>query len=233
MLFPSIVFSRGILQASFVQEQPRENMSKTTWERTSVQNLLRNGASGRYYARWTIAGKQKWVNLKSDVFSVAKLKILDEAAKVEAFRQSGAAATAGKGTLGDLINVYEQGVKEKEVAQDLCSPKRRRRLRLFTARRGAHRPRSPTKAAYSPCPPHLLADHKSRPLSFTATEPPPAIRASARLLRRATAVAIAVEACAIRAGAAKFLKLLSQLRAGAVERDTGVVGGHAARDRGG
>jgi hypothetical protein len=46
-------------------------MAKTTWERTPVQNLLRNGKSGRYYARWTIAGKQKWVNLKTDVFTAA------------------------------------------------------------------------------------------------------------------------------------------------------------------
>ena len=46
-------------------------MAKTTWERTPVQNLLPNGESGRYYARWTIAGKQKWVNLKTDVFTAA------------------------------------------------------------------------------------------------------------------------------------------------------------------
>lgn len=54
-------------------------MSKTTWETTSVQNLLRNGASGRYYARWTLTvngkSKQRWVNLDADVFSVAKLRI--------------------------------------------------------------------------------------------------------------------------------------------------------------
>ena len=59
-----------------------------------------------------------------------------------------------------------------------------------------------------------------------------AIQASARLLRRATAIAIAIEARAIRAGAAKLLKFFPQLRASAVERDAGVVGGHAKRDRG-
>ncbi len=87
-------------------------MRKTTWERTSVQSLPRNGASGRYYARWTIAGKQKWVNLKTDVFSVAKLRILDEAAQVEIVRQSGAAVTAGKGPVGDLVQLYEESVRE-------------------------------------------------------------------------------------------------------------------------
>ncbi len=81
--------------------------NKTTWERTSVQNLLRNGASGRYYARWTIAGKQKWVNLHTDVFSVAKLRLNDEAAGIEALRQSASAVTEGQGTMGDLMQVYE------------------------------------------------------------------------------------------------------------------------------
>lgn len=81
--------------------------NKTTWERTSVQNLLRNGASGRYYARWTIAGKQKWVSLETDVFSVAKLRLNDAAAAIEALRHSVSAVTEGNGTMGDLMRVYE------------------------------------------------------------------------------------------------------------------------------
>ena len=36
------------------------------WETTKEPNVLRNSASGRYYARYTIAGKQKWTNLKTD-----------------------------------------------------------------------------------------------------------------------------------------------------------------------
>ena len=79
-----------------------------------MRHLLRNGASGRYYARWsfTVNGKEKqrWVNLKTDVFSVAKLRIHDEATKVESVRRSGAAVTAGKGTVGDLIAVYKESL---------------------------------------------------------------------------------------------------------------------------
>jgi hypothetical protein len=60
-----------------------------------------------------------------------------------------------------------------------------------------------------------------------------AIRTRARLRRRAPVVAVAIEACAVRAGAAELLEPLPQLRAGAVERDAGVVGGHAERDRSG
>ena len=88
---------------------------KTTWERTSVQNLLRNRSSGNYYGRWTITvngkSKQKWINLNTDVFSVAKLRVADEATKIEKLRGSSSAVVAGSGTVGDLMRVYEERSK--------------------------------------------------------------------------------------------------------------------------
>lgn len=84
---------------------------KTNWERTSVQSLLRNRSSGNYYGRWkiTVNGKpkHKWVNLETDVFSVAKIRVWDQAAKIVALRKSASNVTAGKGTVADLITVYE------------------------------------------------------------------------------------------------------------------------------
>jgi hypothetical protein len=71
-------------------------MSKTNWERTSVRSSLRNGASGRYYARWTTAGKQKSVNLQTDAFSVAKLRIANDGAKIKAMRRIGSAVAEGR-----------------------------------------------------------------------------------------------------------------------------------------
>jgi hypothetical protein len=86
-------------------EPKSETMSNTTnvWERTSVQSLLRNRMSGRYYGRWKIAGKQKWISLDTDVFPVAKLRLNDEAAKIGHQRSSAAAVTAGSGTMQDLM----------------------------------------------------------------------------------------------------------------------------------
>jgi len=79
-----------------------------------VRNLLRNGASGRYYARWTFTvngkEKQRWVNLDPDVFTVAKLLLHDKSAQIEALRTSGAAVSAGKGTVAGLLAVYRQSV---------------------------------------------------------------------------------------------------------------------------
>ena len=85
--------------------------TKTTWERTPVQSLLRNRESGRYYGRWRIAGKQIWRKLDTDVFSVAKLRLNEEVAKIERMRGSKAAVDGGSGSMADLICVYEARCK--------------------------------------------------------------------------------------------------------------------------
>ncbi len=82
-----------------------------TWERTPTQNLLRNSKSGRYYGRWTISGKQKWVKLGTNVYSVAKLRLADEAAKIERSRKTHKSVAAGTGTVGDLMRFYEERTK--------------------------------------------------------------------------------------------------------------------------
>lgn len=77
------------------------------WERTSVQNLLRNRQSGHYYGRFTIAGKQKWYALDSDVLSVAKLRLNDKAAEVEKLRGTVTNVETGRATIGDLVEVFK------------------------------------------------------------------------------------------------------------------------------
>jgi len=79
---------------------------KSAWERTSVQNLLRNRQSGHYYGRFTIAGKQKWYGLETDVLSVAKLRLADKAAEVEKLRGMVVSVEAGKATMRDLIEAF-------------------------------------------------------------------------------------------------------------------------------
>ena len=79
---------------------------KPIWERTSVQNLLRNRQSGHYYGRFTIAGKQKWYALDTDVLSVAKLRLNDKVAEVEKLRDTVTNVETGRATVGDLIEVF-------------------------------------------------------------------------------------------------------------------------------
>lgn len=78
---------------------------KTTWETTSVQHLLRDNKSGRFYGRWTVAGKQIWRKLDTDVFTVAKLRLADEISKVERLRAGRTAVQSGKGTVADLLQI--------------------------------------------------------------------------------------------------------------------------------
>jgi integrase len=76
------------------------------WENTSVQCLLRNTHSRKYYGRFTLHGKQKWVSLDTDVLSVAKLRLSDEAAKIEKQRGTTSHVAAGRATMGELMDVY-------------------------------------------------------------------------------------------------------------------------------
>lgn len=112
MYFLPIAFYSRSLQYKPVRKQTVEIMSKkTAWETTKVQNLLRDGRRGRYYGRWTttVNGKttQTWVSLKTDVFTVAKLRLADHAGRIEAQRAGSGMVAAGKGTVGDLMLVYE------------------------------------------------------------------------------------------------------------------------------
>jgi len=66
MHFSTVIFSLSALMMS-----TKSNLCATTRE----PNLLKNLPNGRYYGRFTNAGKQKWVNLDSDISIVAKIAI--------------------------------------------------------------------------------------------------------------------------------------------------------------
>jgi integrase len=87
--------------------------TKNMWETTKEPNLLRNLSSGRYYGRFKVTGKQKWVNLDTDIWSVAKLRLADERAKIQRIRQAGADVSAGGATLAQLVAIYRQRIKER------------------------------------------------------------------------------------------------------------------------
>jgi integrase len=86
---------------------------KKMWATTRESNLLRNVPSGRYYARFTLSGKQIWRNLRTDIWSVAKLRLSDERSKIERTRQAGADVSIGSATVAQLIAIYRQRVKDR------------------------------------------------------------------------------------------------------------------------
>ena len=89
----------------------RKNGKK--WETTREPNLLRNVPSGRFYGRFAVAGKQKWINLKTDVWTVAKIRLADERAKIERGRQAIASVSAGGATVSELVAIYRGRVEDR------------------------------------------------------------------------------------------------------------------------
>ncbi len=82
--------------------------NKPTWQRTRIQNLLKNSKSGRFYGRWVISGKQIWRALDTDVFTVATVRLNEASAKIERRRGSVSAVASGGATMADLLAVYEE-----------------------------------------------------------------------------------------------------------------------------
>jgi len=93
-------------------KNPAENSRQ--WDTTKEPNLLKNVQSGKYYGRFTVAGKQKWYSLDTDIWSVAKLRIADKRAEIERLRQAGADVSAGGATVAQLIAIYRQRVNERQ-----------------------------------------------------------------------------------------------------------------------
>jgi len=101
----TVIFYSGSMKS-------QASTKKSVWERTNVQCLLRNQQSGQYYGRFTISGKQKWVRLDTDVYSVAKLRVADKADEMAALRASDIHVQSGRAVMGELMEVYEKRTKE-------------------------------------------------------------------------------------------------------------------------
>ncbi len=84
-----------------------ENEIECIWDyATGVPGLVRNRQSGRYYSRMQISGKRILKALKTDVWSVAKLRHSDKMAAAERQRQSARRIEGGQGLLGELLDKH-------------------------------------------------------------------------------------------------------------------------------
>lgn len=85
--------------------------SANDWQKTQYANLIRYVPSGTYFARIRVHGKLIRKSLKTDVLSVAKLRLAD----LEKFERQSAEtqtnATRGKLTFGEAAEIYRQRVK--------------------------------------------------------------------------------------------------------------------------
>jgi integrase len=83
-----------------------KSTTKNVWETTDTACLLRHKHSRKYYGRFTLRGKQKWVNLDTNVLTVAKLRLPDEVKKMEQRRALEPNVKGGHATMGELMETF-------------------------------------------------------------------------------------------------------------------------------
>jgi integrase len=84
----------------------------TVWQKSKVANLIRH-TGGRYYGRFTLAGKTKFIALRTNVFEVAKIQLARERVKFEGTRKARTALGNGEPTMGDLLKIHLAQVAER------------------------------------------------------------------------------------------------------------------------
>lgn len=95
----------------------REPKAKAkVWTTTKVENLLRH-KGGTYYGRFRLSGKRKLICLETNVFSIAKLRLRDEAVTVEKQRGTKQAVVSGDVTMGDLLGTYRERFRSLEISE--------------------------------------------------------------------------------------------------------------------
>src|ERR1035441_1468565 len=82
---------------------PTVDKTPKDWQKTQFTNLIRYVPSGTYYARLSVAGKLIRKSLKTDVLSVAKLRLADLDKQERQRAESTDAAARGKMTVGDAV----------------------------------------------------------------------------------------------------------------------------------
>ena len=103
-----------------------EPKQASQWQKTPIANLVRNTASGNYYARVRVKGKLIWKSLKTDTLSVAKLRLGDFLKQENKRVEITEAAERGRMTFGDALAIFKKRLVEahhlkpraKEYRQD-------------------------------------------------------------------------------------------------------------------
>jgi hypothetical protein len=84
------------------------------WQKTPVANLVRYNPSGIYFARVRVRGKLIRQSRKTDVFSVAQLRLADLVKEQRQRAETQEASARGKMTFGDALTIYEQQLKDAQ-----------------------------------------------------------------------------------------------------------------------
>jgi integrase len=88
--------------------RPATAESDKDWQKTQYSNLIRYVPSGTYYARLRVKGKLIRRSLKTDVLSVAKLRLSDFEKHERQVAESRDSVSTGKLTVADAIEIHKQ-----------------------------------------------------------------------------------------------------------------------------
>jgi integrase len=84
---------------------------KTTFEKTTIQQLYRRAPIGVYYSRQYIDGKTKWLSLKTKIFDVARIKVAQAKLQAVSAPKINKAVRSVAVTMGELAEVYLRTVE--------------------------------------------------------------------------------------------------------------------------
>src|SRR5438552_16167364 len=89
-------------------EETADATNHSDWVKTPVANLVRYKSSGIYFARVRVRGKLFRQSLKTDVISVAKLRLADFIKDKREELGDDSAVLTGKMSVGDAVALYRQ-----------------------------------------------------------------------------------------------------------------------------
>src|SRR5947207_13893447 len=88
--------------------------TESLWVKTSVANLVRYKPSIIYFARVRVFGKLIRQSLKTDVFSVAQIRLTDLIQDQRKAAEVWRASSTGKMTFGDARKIYEANLANNQ-----------------------------------------------------------------------------------------------------------------------
>lgn len=92
------------------QCQSKSAAEASPWQKTSFANLIRYEPSGTYFARLKVGGKLIRRSLKTEVLTVAKLKLADLEKRERGKLETTERVAGGKATFKDLLAEYRQNL---------------------------------------------------------------------------------------------------------------------------
>ncbi len=90
-----------------VEAEKGDSEENSPWQKTPVSNLFRYKPSGVYFARARVQGKLIRQSLKTDVFSVAQLRLADLIKEHRQMAEKQKAVERGKMFFGDVLAIFQ------------------------------------------------------------------------------------------------------------------------------